>query len=638
MENKEKTYMVVDLKDGSISYLSDVPAGGWTDEYKTEKLVLRYIPSGTFMMGSPEDELGRNKYEQQHEVTLTKPFYIGVFEVTQKQYELITGSNPSEFKGDTRPIESIDYDTIQGLTNNEDENDKNKINHNSFFRILQSKVNISDIQFDLPTEAQWEYACRAGSTSALNNGNNLSDEKRDGNLDKLGWYYCNSGEQNSNNYLNNRKTCSTYPVGQKLPNSWGLYDMHGNVWEWCLDSYDCFYEYDDDVVDYAIDPVCLDEGRFRVLRGGCCNSEASQCRSAERKKGYRSCVPENPVSGFRVVLNQQTKSEMKIHKSVDATEISKLKPKYLVLDLETYKIREEEKGPKEDPNILNDDNCRTKELWLRRIEQGSFIMGSPEGEQGRKIDEKEHRVILTKSFYIGVFTITQWQYVKVTGDEEFKHDFMSHLGDTRPFDMGSYSTIRGKNNNNIDENSFLGILRSQSHLNFDLPTEAEWEYACRANTSTPWNNGMDYDERPILKHYSDNSPYIVKGDLQLDKLGRYKRNCTDGKGGGYKEHTKVGSYQPNAWGLYDMHGNVCELCLDMYSRNILCHNINPLMEYGENHVCRGGDYSHEFGDCRSAKRHIAYPGWNVGFRVVLKRNKIFLSYKDSEDSKEKEEF
>ncbi|MBO7448188.1 formylglycine-generating enzyme family protein [bacterium] len=600
------------------------------DKCRTTELWLRRIEPGTFMMGSPEGEIGRRDDEEQHEVTLTNPFYIGVFEITQKQYELITGNNPSNFIGDTKPLENVCYDMIQGSAKNANKNENNKISDNSFLSILRSKIDIPDMKFSLPTEAQWEYACRAGSITAINSEKDLSPNQQK-NMDEVGRCKENAFICSDNN--NKEKIpLGTAVVGSFLPNQWGLYDMHGNVWEWCLDSYDAFDKYDDDVVEYAIDPVYLDnKNRCCVLRGGCYSSEASECRSAKRKSGYRSMVEENPPSGFRVVLNQQTNGEMRINKPMDTIEINKFKPKYLVLDLETYKIREEEKGPMEDPNILNNDKCRTTELWLKRIECGTFIMGSPENEQYRKSDEQEHKVKLTKSFYIGVFTITQGQYKMITGHDVLPRDVINHLGDTRPFETSFYNIIRGQDNNVIDQTSILGIFRSKSHLNFDLPTEAQWEYACRANTRTPWNNGEDFELKRIFVHYDDINGSLVDCDAQLDKLGRYERNRNDGRGGNYLEHTKVGSYDPNAWGLYDMHGNVCELCLDMYQHDIFGDNKNPLFLGGRNHVGRGGDYRDEFQACRSAKRFRIQTGNGVGFRVVLIREKIFLSIKNNND-------
>lgn len=254
-------YMVVDLSGGvdaqsyPVSYLSSVPAGGWTDEYKTTKLVLRLIPPGTFMMGSPTSELGRySEYETLHQVTLTKPFYIGVFELTQKQYTLVMGSNPSNYKGDVRPVERVSYNTIRGTVNGSAWPAHNQVDANSFMGRLRSKVNML---FDLPTEAQWEYACRAGTSTALNSGKNITTKTGScPNLAEVGRYSLNAND-GKGGYSEHTK------VGMYRENAWGLYDMHGNVAEWCLD-----WWVDDLGTSAQIDPKGATSGSYRLVRGG----------------------------------------------------------------------------------------------------------------------------------------------------------------------------------------------------------------------------------------------------------------------------------------------------------------------------------------------------------------------------------
>ena len=285
------TYMIIDLSGGSnatsfaVSYLDDVPEGGWTEEYKTTKLVLRKVKGGKFIIGSPEDELGRSDNEVQHEVTLTKDFYIGVFEITQKQYEVIAGNNPSSITGDARPVETVSYDMIRGGQKGRQWPWNSDVDETSFLGILRAKT---DKAFDLPTEAQWEYACRAGTDTALNNGTNLTNEWSDGNMNKLGRYEFN---QNDGKGGYSQHTV----VGSYLPNAWGLYDMHGNVWEWCLDGSE----------EWTDEPVTDPTGsgsNYRIIRGGgwSWGRFAYRCRSAYRAS-YGS---ETSISsfGFRVVL------------------------------------------------------------------------------------------------------------------------------------------------------------------------------------------------------------------------------------------------------------------------------------------------------------------------------------------------
>ena len=293
-------------------------------------------------------------------------------------------------------------------------------------------------------------------------------------------------------------------------------------------------------------------------------------------------------------------------------DINKTKAKYLVLDLKTYEMREEEKGPMEDPAILNDDKCRTTELWLRRIEPGTFTMGSPEDELGRANDEIQHQVTLTKAYYIGVFQMTQKQYEIIMGTNPsyYKADVMPVLN-------VSYDVLRGKlkgsawpRNNGVDGNSFMGKLRKKIGFIFDLPTEAQWEYACRAGTTTALNSG---------KNLSDEAECD-----EMAEVGRYYYNRSDEKGGYSDTHTKVGSYLPNAWGLYDMHGNVWEWCLDWYA-SYNGDATDPEGSYsGTYRVLRGGSWYYDADLCRSACRCNHVPPdfgdsafHNGGFRLVL---------------------
>jgi len=220
----------------------------------TMKLVL--IPAGKFMMGSPDSEKGRDENEGQHEVTLSKPFYMGVTEVTQAQYEAIMGTNPSNFKGATSPVDNVSW------------NDATE-----FCKKLSDKTNQA---VRLPTEAEWEYACRAGSTTKFSFGDAHES------LGDYAWYSTNSGSK-------------TRPVGQKKPNAWGLYDMHGNVWEWCADRYGAYPE------GAVTEPQGPASGMFRVLRGGAWNDSPDYCRSAYRNR----TTPDNRYyyDGFRVEVS-----------------------------------------------------------------------------------------------------------------------------------------------------------------------------------------------------------------------------------------------------------------------------------------------------------------------------------------------
>jgi formylglycine-generating enzyme required for sulfatase activity len=294
MGAKKDLYMVVDLargtkaKDYPVSYLADVPKGGWKDEYKADKLVLRKIEPGTFTMGSPEDEVGRSGNEKQHEVTLTKAFYIGVFEVTQKQWERVMGNWPSQFSNvkyrDERPVDTVSYNDIRGKDDGANWPTANSVDALSFLGKLRARTGKA---FDLPTEAQWEYACRAGAVTALNSGKNLTEKESCPNLTELARYKANSG----NGGQNADTSVGTAKVGSYLPNAWGLYNMHGNVWEWCLDKIG-------NDSGTTSDPKGAASGLLRVGRGGGWARSANECRSAYRS----SYTPGNAFSdiGLRV--------------------------------------------------------------------------------------------------------------------------------------------------------------------------------------------------------------------------------------------------------------------------------------------------------------------------------------------------
>ena len=270
-------YLVIDLSGGKdaasypVSHLGAEPQGGWTDEYKTTKLVLRRIQPGTFEMGGSYD------------VTISKPFYIGVFQVTQRQYELVTGSRPSFFSNETyyatRPVERVSYSMIRGSSSGAGWPSSSAVDASSFMGMLQAKTGMEGL--DLPTEAQWEYACRAGTTTHYNNGKNYTNSNQDAVVDEVGRYWYNGGSGYSSSYT---PASGTAAVGSYLPNEWGLYDMHGNVWEWCLDWYGS-------LTSEVVDPTGSSTGTGRVLRGGSWFAHAGNCSSSFR-------YGEDPSSDF----------------------------------------------------------------------------------------------------------------------------------------------------------------------------------------------------------------------------------------------------------------------------------------------------------------------------------------------------
>ena len=208
------------------------------------------IPAGTFTMGDGEHA---------HKVTLTQSFHLGQHEVTQEQYEKVMGATPSNFKGPQNPVEKVSWDDAV-----------------EFCRKLSElpEEKAAGYVYRLPTEAEWEYACRAGTTTEYSFGDSASE------LGAYAWYDENSGK-------------TTHPVGGKQANPWGLYDMHGNVWEWCQDWYG----------DYpsgsVTDPTGAVSGSSRVLRGGSWFNNSDYCLSANRY--WSSPDSRFIILGFRVL-------------------------------------------------------------------------------------------------------------------------------------------------------------------------------------------------------------------------------------------------------------------------------------------------------------------------------------------------
>ncbi len=219
---------------------------------------LKLLPAGTFMMGS---NFGGANEQPVHKVTLSQNFYIGVHEVTQEQWIKVMGKNPSKFKGPRNAVEQVSWtDAVE-------------------FCLKLSALpeeRAAGRFYQLPTEAQWEYACRAGATTEYSFGDDESE------LCDYAWYKGNSGSK-------------THPVGQKKPSAWGLYDMHGNVWEWCQDWHDAYPS------RAVTDPTGAASGSLRVLRGGCWDNAAEDRRSAYRGTGAPS--GRGGSNGFRVSLS-----------------------------------------------------------------------------------------------------------------------------------------------------------------------------------------------------------------------------------------------------------------------------------------------------------------------------------------------
>lgn len=245
------------------------------------ELVL--IPAGRFTMGSNEYE----REKPRHEVTISKPFYLGKYQVTQEQWQAVMRGNPSYFKGARNPVDAVSWDDCM-----------------EFCKKLSAKGGLA---LRLPTEAEWEYACRAGTSGPY---------AGTGELDEMGWFADNSGDNrlDSQHIWNTDSThyaerlvanrCRTHPVGQKHPNGWGLYDMHGNVYEWCADWYGAYSS------NSETDPTGVASGDGHVLRGGAWFNLSHNCRTTGRNDRPPS-VRYNDY-GFRLVLESNTEVTLEL--------------------------------------------------------------------------------------------------------------------------------------------------------------------------------------------------------------------------------------------------------------------------------------------------------------------------------------
>ena len=252
-------------------------ASGWGEDqyglwmtfnYKGIRHLFRWCEPGTFLMGSSEDEPEREPWESgdetQHQVTLSRGFWMAETPVTQALWEIFMGENPSRFKGAELPVEEVSWDDAQRFIN--------KLNGIK-----------PELQLCLPTEAQWEYACRAGTTTPFAFGENITTDQVNYN-----------GEYPYNNGKKGKGRSQTVEVKSLPPNGWGLYQMHGNVWEWCQDWFGSY------PAEPVVDPKGSQSGTDRVLRGGSWISTGGNCRSADRDRfdpAYRS-----GSIGFRLSL------------------------------------------------------------------------------------------------------------------------------------------------------------------------------------------------------------------------------------------------------------------------------------------------------------------------------------------------
>ena len=469
-----KPVVGLEAGDRKVIFINDIECG------------FRYCPPGTFTMGKPKSEIIRNPYETQHEVTLTRGFWLLETETTQEQWQAVMGSNPSAVKTSKKlPVTDVSWNDCQDFVK----------------KLNAADVAPDDWSFSLPTEAQWEYACRAGTKTPFYWGDSLNGDRAN----------CNGkfpyGTEKKGDFVNKPKE-----VGSYKPNDWGLFDMSGNVSEWVLDG---LREYTSKPIT---DPVGPTDGVKRCVRGGSYFNSAVVCRSAARDW----CEPDRVFSNFGVRVALVTSKDQKDEPSAGDR---------LVVTIKGVDFK------------------------FRYCPKGKFLMGSPETEQTMDDDENEHTVKLTSPFWIMETETTQelWESVMGSNPSEMPVENVSW------YDFQEF--IKKLNETNL---AFDGY-------EFALPTEAQWEYACRAgNTET---------------RYGD-----------LDKIAWYPGNS------GGKTHN-VATKEPNAWGVYDALGNVGEWCQDYYGDYPSGAVTDPTGAFvGTIRVYRGGDWGCLAIYCRAAFR------------------------------------
>ncbi len=544
---------------------------------------LRWIEPGRFQMGSPADEPGRYENEGPvHEVTISQGFWLFETPCTQALWRAVMGENPSRFQFPDRPVEDVSWGGVQGF---------------------MARINglVPGLSLTLPTEAQWEYACRAGTQTARYTGPiDIEEDDEAPALDSVAWYDGNSGGE-------------THPVGLKAPNAWGLYDMLGNVWEWCADGRR----------DYGsvpeTDPIGATEfAAERSLRGGSWFDTARFVRAA-----YRDWAPPdgwNALIGFRCAQGQggaegSLPPQPRQAERRGAAARTAQRPGATLVEVGAALARVPLPAA---PALIIRSDCEELHLnqisrpdwasaigrdrfglWtrieiegatqhLRWIAPGRFSMGSPEDEPGRRDHEGPvHEVTIGRGFWLFDTPCTQalWQAVMGRSPNRFQPP-------DRPVVTVSWDDVQ----------IFSGRINALvPGLSLTLPTEAQWEYACRAGTQTARYTG----------------PIDIEEDDEASALASVA--WYDGNSGG--ETHPVGQKAPNGWGLYDMLGNVWEWCADgqrAYGTDPLVDPIGAT-EAGAMRSLRGGSWFNTARNVRAAFRYWNLPDVrddNIGFRCA----------------------
>jgi formylglycine-generating enzyme required for sulfatase activity len=483
------------------------------------------IPPGQFRMGDLSDR-GEDNEKPVHDVTINYSFAVGKFEVTQAQWRAVMGSNPSGFKGDARPVERVSWDDAK-----------------DFVRQLSAKTGQ---RYRLLSEAEWEYVARAGTTTKYHWGN---------------LFYGSKTADGS----------ETAPVGRYDPNAFGLYDVHGNVWEWTEDCYhDSYYGAPTDGSSWTSGGYC----GHRVLRGGSWDDGPRYLRAAIRYKsgtGLRGIF-----NGFRVARTLSSgrpgKRSKQLKPSPPTQVVAVIPPKVMAPKPAKPAVGVYPERYRPGDTFKDCDDCPQMVM----IPRGQFRMGDLSGH--RDDDERPvHDVRINYSFAVGKFEVTQAQWRAVMGDNPSRQE-----GDTLPVLNVSWH----------DAKEFVSRLSRKTDKSYRLLSEAEWEYVARAGARTKYSWGNEID-----------ATKAAYGSASLART--------------------VGSFAPNAFGLYDMHGNVWEWTEDCWNDDYSgAPTDGSVWKSGDcdRRVLRGGSWNEAPGLVRAAIRYGNSSGSRYGFGFRIARS------------------
>ncbi len=609
---------------------------------------FRLVPPGEFLMGSTPEEIEaelkrpglighlhfwRTYIESEgppHKVVLTKPIYVGVTEVTQSQYEQVMGTNPSHFSAtgekkdfvanlDTSnyPVEMVSwYDATEFCAKLSQQEKLKPFN----VRSDETVTTLEGTGYRLPREAEWEFACRAGTTTRFWSGDKNED------LIQVGWCFSNAGGR-------------THSASELKANPIGLSDLHGNVWEWVQDGLDPeFYgQFQENVATDPFSP--LSAGSKPMRRGGSFMQVPELVRSSSRLY-YRT----DAETGFRVVLlaeslrvsrpsrspqsNNRNQTDVPANSQAAKDGSPTDAPPPAIAPFNAYQAKAHQQAwakhlgvPVEYENSIG--------MKFRLVPPGEFQMGStpeeieaalkliryPSWRENIESEGPRHKVVLTKPIYVGVIEVTQAQYEQVMGTNPSNFSATGSGKDAvANLDTGDLPVETVSWNDAVEFCSKLSqqeqrkpfYLRSGETVSslegtgYRLPTDAEWEYACRAGTTT-WT-------------------WIGDDDRDLNDAAWSSSN------GGGRTHA-VGELKPNPFGLWDVYGNVFEWVQDgwdpkfsaQFQEKIAIDPSSPFQD-SSHRPFRGGDWNTSPNEIRSSFRltlPASHRPYYVGFRVVL---------------------